>query len=502
MTVREYIGARYVPLFMGDWDIDADYEPLSIVQYQGNSYTSRQSVPHGTEITNKQYWAETGNYNAQVEAYRQEVLAFDGRIDNLEGKFPITTSDVSDNAITTSKIVDESVTADKLAENSVDSSKVEDGSLAFGDMDTTFQNRITGIETDIVNINEEIKNIDVEIVNSKNLEGYALAKYEVFTDLSAYAAADTANVWDYFKEIFNEQDLNMNVNTAPENTGWVRTNAAGQNARAYLVNVAENQASEYRYSVQYVILNFGFYDIIGNQSGNYEVEGRNVVNAASNYYPNAIVIVNPCSNNYCYGYGRSFQLHMYQLNYGMVRSQVPIKIIPWYIAFNVNQLAINHYYDTSSTNPTLLNSGGTNSIGAMLKATLFGCENGYERGTRAGIDNFLDSNYFKASNSELSYNVETQHVELTAGALTAKQDITVHNTKVGEITNSTFTVSEDTILCLLIQNTQNNPVKGYLVLGADNGIYVRFPDNSTTISNGAILRMLSTGTYMPAFKKI
>lgn len=80
MTVREYIGARYVPLFMGDWDVDADYEPLSIVQYQGSSYTSRQSVPRGIEITNTQYWACTGNYNAQVEAYRQEVQTFNGRI--------------------------------------------------------------------------------------------------------------------------------------------------------------------------------------------------------------------------------------------------------------------------------------------------------------------------------------------------------------------------------------------------------------------------------------
>ena len=80
MTVREYIGARYVPLFMGDWDITADYEPLSIVQYQGASYTSRQSVPHGVQITDTQYWAMTGNYNAQVEAYRHEVQAFDGRI--------------------------------------------------------------------------------------------------------------------------------------------------------------------------------------------------------------------------------------------------------------------------------------------------------------------------------------------------------------------------------------------------------------------------------------
>lgn len=82
----QYIGSRYVPVFGRkgedsiEWDKTGTYEPLTIVLYQGNSYTSRQFVPVGVEITNKEYWANTGNYNAQIEQYRQEVLAFDGRI--------------------------------------------------------------------------------------------------------------------------------------------------------------------------------------------------------------------------------------------------------------------------------------------------------------------------------------------------------------------------------------------------------------------------------------
>lgn len=80
--VRQYVGARYVPVFADplEWSDQREYEPLTIVTYQGNSYTSRQSVPVGIDIGNATYWAETGNYNAQVEAYRQEVLAYDGRI--------------------------------------------------------------------------------------------------------------------------------------------------------------------------------------------------------------------------------------------------------------------------------------------------------------------------------------------------------------------------------------------------------------------------------------
>lgn len=71
--VRQYIGARYVPLFAdpAEWDNTRTYEPLTIVIHQGNSYTSRQYVPIGIDINNNDYWALTGNYNAQVEAYRQ-----------------------------------------------------------------------------------------------------------------------------------------------------------------------------------------------------------------------------------------------------------------------------------------------------------------------------------------------------------------------------------------------------------------------------------------------
>lgn len=71
--VRQYIGARYVPLFAdpAEWSNTRAYEPLTIVIHNGNSYTSRQYVPTGIDINNNEYWALTGNYNAQVEAYRQ-----------------------------------------------------------------------------------------------------------------------------------------------------------------------------------------------------------------------------------------------------------------------------------------------------------------------------------------------------------------------------------------------------------------------------------------------
>lgn len=78
---RQYVGARYVPRFFEnaqggtDWTSGVIYEPLTIVTYNGNSYTSKKTVPAtvGNPSANPTYWAATGLYNTQVEELRQEV---------------------------------------------------------------------------------------------------------------------------------------------------------------------------------------------------------------------------------------------------------------------------------------------------------------------------------------------------------------------------------------------------------------------------------------------
>lgn len=69
-----YNGARYVPVIMGEWSATVNYEPLMIVTSEGNSYTSKTFVPAGTPVSNTTYWTKTGDYNAQVEQYRNEVV--------------------------------------------------------------------------------------------------------------------------------------------------------------------------------------------------------------------------------------------------------------------------------------------------------------------------------------------------------------------------------------------------------------------------------------------
>lgn len=81
---RQYIGARYVPLFFsnpttGDsaWMEGITYEALTVVSYAGNFFTSKKPVPSGigSPNLNPEYWAQTGNYNAQIESIRDDIDA-------------------------------------------------------------------------------------------------------------------------------------------------------------------------------------------------------------------------------------------------------------------------------------------------------------------------------------------------------------------------------------------------------------------------------------------
>lgn len=93
MAIKKYIGARYVPKFMGAWDKASEYAALSVVYANEQSYVSRKTVPANTEITNTEFWIKSADWNAQVtqynqnvEQYEQEVLEYAGTVNSLVGK--------------------------------------------------------------------------------------------------------------------------------------------------------------------------------------------------------------------------------------------------------------------------------------------------------------------------------------------------------------------------------------------------------------------------------
>lgn len=81
MATRQYIGARYVPKFYensagtSEWRSGVIYEPLTIVTYNSNSYTSKKTVPAsvGDPSANPDYWVATGVFNQQLADVLQEL---------------------------------------------------------------------------------------------------------------------------------------------------------------------------------------------------------------------------------------------------------------------------------------------------------------------------------------------------------------------------------------------------------------------------------------------
>ena len=86
MANVQYIGARYVPKIFtnpddgsANWKSGIEYEWLTIVTENGDSYTSKTAVPAGigAPSLNPAYWVLTGNFNASLVALRN-------RVENLE----------------------------------------------------------------------------------------------------------------------------------------------------------------------------------------------------------------------------------------------------------------------------------------------------------------------------------------------------------------------------------------------------------------------------------
>lgn len=67
-----YIGNRYVPKLVGEWNQLKDYEGLSIVTLNGSSYTSKKTVPAGVDISNEEYWVKTGDSNGELIQFKEE----------------------------------------------------------------------------------------------------------------------------------------------------------------------------------------------------------------------------------------------------------------------------------------------------------------------------------------------------------------------------------------------------------------------------------------------
>ena len=368
MSVREYIGARYVPLFMGDWDNTESYEPLSVVQYQGNSYTSRQSVPTGIAIDNETYWVETGNYNAQIEAYRQEVTTYNSRISTLEGKFPIATASISDNAITTTKIADGNITTQKLNDSAVATDKIADGAIT---RDKMAQSLIGGLWN------------DTNAISGSNLV--------VFGD--SYTAPNITNSIDAYwpKRLAAVYNLTL-FNYAIAGAGFGR---AAQPISAQQTNCASDMTTTQANETSIVVCMAGCNDLLNDIAvGDINNGITGFINWASAFFPNAKIFVIP----YNWGFSKLTIKHNYtitnSMNSIMTYNKARIHIIPYAWCWNLG--VASRFQNEVHPNQT-----GYNHITSHIMNAIEGSEC-----SNFGVGSNLDlSNITGINSGHFNYNV-------------------------------------------------------------------------------------------------
>ena len=148
MANNVYIGMRYVPKFIGNWDssMQTVYEPLNIVMYNNSTYTSKQEVPTGINITNTDYWVLTGNYNGQITNLQNQIDVINSKL------HPAKYILISDSyGIFTNGGVNYSWIDDVISKTGINAVKIAAGSIGFrpphggaSDFLTVLQNAVIG----------------------------------------------------------------------------------------------------------------------------------------------------------------------------------------------------------------------------------------------------------------------------------------------------------------------------------------------------------------------
>lgn len=82
MSVHTYIGARYVPRFIGTYDPTQIYDALDVVDNgSGTSYIARKTVPAGTPLTDTSHWFIYGASSGAIIQLQQDVSDLQKRAD-------------------------------------------------------------------------------------------------------------------------------------------------------------------------------------------------------------------------------------------------------------------------------------------------------------------------------------------------------------------------------------------------------------------------------------
>ena len=392
MAVTQYIGARYVPLLADplEWDNTRSYEPLTIVTYQGDSYTSRQYVPVGMSISNESYWAQTGNYDGQVEAYRQETQRVSDALSSVESTAGTAASDAEsalakigtgfDSTDTVRAAVDglsgkigTGFDSTDTVRAAVDGISSEIGTLPAGVTDIgselgSLVGDIDAIETTLTGFDatHQVKAyVDTAIASVET----QLTKHAVFIgdSFSTTTFVSSSNRWCY--KVARAIHMTPHI-YADNGAGFLRQGNNGYNFND-LAGQAASDSSFTNSDVHYVIVLGGLNDLRSEYIGTAFTTGvQNVIDTCRTAFPNAQIVicgVNAWSDGFtwvgAYNQGNLWAEIKIQDTIRTYAERVSFVGMSWCLGFNENLY---------SGNPPHPNSAGHIVIANWILSYLFG----------------------------------------------------------------------------------------------------------------------------------
>jgi len=103
MATMKYIGARYMPKFMGTYDATTAYEALSVVDNgAGTTYVANKPAPAGTPLSDTEYWSIYGassgailDLQTRLGTAENDISAIQSDITSLGNRVSATEDDLS-----------------------------------------------------------------------------------------------------------------------------------------------------------------------------------------------------------------------------------------------------------------------------------------------------------------------------------------------------------------------------------------------------------------------
>lgn len=166
-----YVGARYVPIFAGEWDETRAYEPLTVVYTpEGNSFISTTFVPPGTQLDNTKYWCPSNVVNGQVKHLQdtvdcliQQISDLQTQLDNFESSVNTSITNIQADITT----IQQNIATIKTQLTDINSS-ISNLSSRIDALNTTIQSlqgEISTLNESISTINSTLETIQESITN-------------------------------------------------------------------------------------------------------------------------------------------------------------------------------------------------------------------------------------------------------------------------------------------------------------------------------------------------